>query len=129
MWITRLLIHNARFRFFHAQRQGREGVRYEVKPQKLDRQQWDRPPQNHREEYDKDFRQVTRHQEEHELADVGEDDPPFFHTTMTREWDRLAEAFDWDQGVFDSLNRTALEAAFCDAATKDKIAKRLETRA
>ena len=60
---------------------------------------------------------------------VSTDDPPFFHTTMTREWDRLAEAFDWDQGVFDSLNRTALEAAFCDAATKDKIAKRLETRA
>lgn len=60
---------------------------------------------------------------------ISTDDPPFFHTTMTREWDRLAEAFDWDQGVFDSLNRTALEAAFCDAATKDKIAKRLETRA
>ena len=59
---------------------------------------------------------------------VSTDDPPFFHTTMAREWDRLAEAFDWDQGVFDGLNRTALDAAFCDAETKDKIAKRLETR-
>lgn len=57
---------------------------------------------------------------------VSTDDPPFFHTTMAREWDRLAEAFDWDQGVFDTLNRTALDAAFCDAATKEQIAKKLE---
>ena len=57
---------------------------------------------------------------------VSTDDPPFFHTTMAREWDRLAEAFDWDQGVFDRLNRTALDAAFCDAATKEQIAKKLE---
>ena len=60
---------------------------------------------------------------------VSTDDPPFFHTTMSREWDRLAEALDWDQGVFDTLNRTALDAAFCDAETKDKIAKKLEPRA
>lgn len=57
---------------------------------------------------------------------VSTDDPPFFHTTMAREWDRLAAAFDWDQGVFDRLNRTALDAAFCDAATKEQIAKKLE---
>ncbi|MEH7828993.1 adenosine deaminase [Gemmobacter denitrificans] len=57
---------------------------------------------------------------------VSTDDPPFFHTTMTREWDRLADAFDWDQGVFDTLNRTALDAAFCDAETKAEIAKKLE---
>ena len=60
---------------------------------------------------------------------VSTDDPPFFHTTMAREWDRLAEAFDWDQGVFDTLNRNALDAAFCDTETKTKIAKRLEPRA
>ena len=60
---------------------------------------------------------------------VSTDDPPFFHTTMSREWDRLAEALDWDQGVFDTLNRNALDAAFCDAETKDKIAKKLEPRA
>ena len=60
---------------------------------------------------------------------VSTDDPPFFHTTMSREWDRLAEALDWDQGVFDTLNRIALDAAFCGAETKDKIAKKLEPRA
>ncbi len=30
---------------------------------------------------------------------VSTDDPPFFHTTMRREYDRLAEAFGWDEGV------------------------------
>jgi adenosine deaminase len=59
---------------------------------------------------------------------VSTDDPPFFHTTMTREYDRLAEALDWDEGVFASLNRTALDAAFCDADTRARIAKKLEPR-
>ena len=57
---------------------------------------------------------------------VSTDDPPFFHTTMAREYDRLADAFDWDAGVFQTLARTALDAAFCDAATKTTIAKKLE---
>lgn len=57
---------------------------------------------------------------------VSTDDPPFFHTTMAREFDRLADAFDWDAGVFSRLNRTAMEAAFCDAATRDRILKTLE---
>lgn len=58
---------------------------------------------------------------------VSTDDPPFFHTTMTREFEQLHEAFDWDDGVFDRLTRTALDAAFCDADTKAEIAKKLET--
>ena len=57
---------------------------------------------------------------------VSTDDPPFFHTSMTREYDMLHEAFDWDDGVFATLNRTALDAAFCDIDTKAKIAKLLE---
>ena len=57
---------------------------------------------------------------------VSTDDPPFFHTSMKREYDMLHQAFDWDDGVFATLNRTALDAAFCDADTKEKIAKRLE---
>jgi adenosine deaminase len=57
---------------------------------------------------------------------VSTDDPPFFHTTMEREFARLSEAFDWDEGVFAKLNRTAMEAAFCDVATREKILERLE---
>lgn len=56
---------------------------------------------------------------------VSTDDPPFFHTTMRREYDRLAEAFDWDEGMFLSLARTAAEAAFCDDDTRARLLKRL----
>ena len=57
---------------------------------------------------------------------VSTDDPPFFHTTMTREFEMLAKTFNWDDTVFQELNKTALDAAFCDEATRSVIAKRLE---
>jgi len=57
---------------------------------------------------------------------VSTDDPPFFHTTMAQEYDRLAGAFDWDDGVFRAISRTSLDAAFCDADTRARILKRLE---
>ncbi|SNT38698.1 adenosine deaminase [Tropicimonas sediminicola] len=57
---------------------------------------------------------------------ISTDDPPFFHTTMTHEYERLADAFGWDVADFAALNRVAAEAAFCDAGTRDKILKRLE---
>ncbi|MEZ5912405.1 MAG: adenosine deaminase [Paracoccaceae bacterium] len=59
---------------------------------------------------------------------VSTDDPPFFHTTMTREFDRLADAFDWDEGVFGELNAVALNAAFCDDETRKRIETSLEPR-
>ena len=58
---------------------------------------------------------------------VSTDDPPFFHTTMTREYETLASVFDLGEAEFETLARTALDAAFCDADTKARIAKRLET--
>lgn len=57
---------------------------------------------------------------------VSTDDPPFFGTTMKREYDRLAEAFDWDEGVFAAIARTSIDAAFCDGDTRGRIVKRLE---
>lgn len=57
---------------------------------------------------------------------VSTDDPPFFRTTMTREYERLHEAFDWDEGVFAELARTAADAAFCDEATRKTILDQLE---
>ncbi|MFM2389169.1 MAG: hypothetical protein RLZZ437_724 [Pseudomonadota bacterium] len=59
---------------------------------------------------------------------VSTDDPPFFHTTMAREYDRLAEALDWDRGQFMRIARQSLDAAFCDADTKARIAKLLEAQ-
>ncbi len=57
---------------------------------------------------------------------VSTDDPPFFHTTMAQEYDRLHDAFDWDDGVFQTIARTSLDAAFCDADTRAKLTKKLE---
>ncbi|MCW3784093.1 adenosine deaminase [Defluviimonas salinarum] len=57
---------------------------------------------------------------------VSTDDPPFFHTTMAREYDRLATAFDWDEGVFDEIAKTSAKAAFCDEKTRENILKKLE---
>jgi adenosine deaminase len=57
---------------------------------------------------------------------ISTDDPPYFHTTMEREYEMLHRAFDWDQGVFAKIARTSLDAAFCDKDTKDKISKLLE---
>ena len=57
---------------------------------------------------------------------VSTDDPPFFHTTMTHEYERLSDAFGWTDADFAALNRVAAEAAFCDAATRDSLLKRLE---
>ncbi|MGY3439237.1 MULTISPECIES: adenosine deaminase [unclassified Marinovum] len=58
---------------------------------------------------------------------VSTDDPPFFHTTMTQEYEALARVFEWDEDDFKALNRTAIDAAFCDQATRDTILKKLET--
>ncbi|MFD1056942.1 adenosine deaminase [Paracoccus fistulariae] len=63
------------------------------------------------------------------LADAGvrvtvsTDDPPFFHTTLRQEYDRLAETFGWGDTEFVQINRWAAEAAFCDEATRDRLRK------
>lgn len=58
---------------------------------------------------------------------VSTDDPPFFHTTMTAEYEMLNRTFGWDGGEFSALNEIALAAAFCDDDTRARVAKRLET--
>ena len=57
---------------------------------------------------------------------VSTDDPPFFDTTMTREFEMLEKTFGWGEDDFRALNQTALDAAFCDQTTREKIAKKLE---
>ena len=58
---------------------------------------------------------------------VSTDDPPFFKTTMTDEFDMLAQTFGWDETDFAEINQNAVAAAFCDDATRTKITKRLDT--
>jgi adenosine deaminase len=57
---------------------------------------------------------------------VSTDDPPFFHTSMAREYDMLAEALDWDSGQFRKIALQSIDAAFCDADTQARIRRRLE---
>ncbi|AUH34856.1 adenosine deaminase [Paracoccus tegillarcae] len=54
---------------------------------------------------------------------VSTDDPPFFHTTMSHEYDRLADVFGWGEADFDEINLTGIDAAFCDEATKARLRK------
>ncbi|MEJ8561315.1 adenosine deaminase [Yoonia sp. GPGPB17] len=57
---------------------------------------------------------------------ISTDDPPFFHTTMTAEYEMLHQTFGWGEDDFKAMNDTALAAAFCDEDTKARVAKRLE---
>lgn len=56
---------------------------------------------------------------------VSTDDPPFFRTTLRAEYDALADAFGWAEAEFRQMNLWALDAAFCDTATKDRLKERL----
>lgn len=58
---------------------------------------------------------------------INSDDPPFFHTTLNREYDLAANAFGFDDGTINTFTHTALEAAFVDELTRSKLLKRLET--
>ena len=58
---------------------------------------------------------------------VSTDDPPFFHTTMCREYELLTDAFNWSDADFKELNKTAINAAFCDDETKVRLLKELDT--
>ncbi|SEM48898.1 adenosine deaminase [Loktanella fryxellensis] len=60
---------------------------------------------------------------------VSTDDPPFFHTTMTAEYEGLQRTFGWQEADFRDTNIAAAKAAFCDDATRDAILKRLEPAA
>ncbi|MFY0597662.1 MAG: adenosine deaminase [Cognatishimia sp.] len=57
---------------------------------------------------------------------VSTDDPPFFGTTMRREYEMLHQAFGWDADDFTNLNTTAANAAFCDDGTRQRVLKKLE---
>lgn len=58
---------------------------------------------------------------------VSTDDPPFFHTTMTAEYQALAQTFGYNEAVFAEFARTGVEAAFCDDATRKALSARLDS--
>lgn len=57
---------------------------------------------------------------------VSTDDPPFFHTDMTAEYNALEAVFGMGEAQFARFARTALHAAFCEPEVKAKLAARLD---
>ena len=71
---------------------------------------------------------VARLREREVKVTLSTDDPPFFHTSLTREYEALARAFGWTEADFRAINATAARAAFCDAATQARILSKIEGR-
>lgn len=57
---------------------------------------------------------------------ISTDDPPFFHTTLTAEYEALHDAFGWEEADAKALNLTAARAAFCDETTRETLLKTLD---
>ncbi|MCF6271957.1 MAG: adenosine deaminase [Rhodobacteraceae bacterium] len=55
------------------------------------------------------------------LVTVSTDDPPYFHTDMSAEYRALNKTPGWTRADFDAINRTAMNAAFCDTETKNRL--------
>ena len=56
---------------------------------------------------------------------ISTDDPPFFLTTLSKEYEDLHNAFGWDIEIFNEINKRSLEFAFCDAKLKEKLIQQL----
>lgn len=56
---------------------------------------------------------------------VNSDDPPFFRTSLGREYDSVAATFDLDAAIMNAFTRTAIEAAFVDEPTRKMLLARL----
>lgn len=57
---------------------------------------------------------------------LNSDDPPFFATSVAQEYERVAKAHGWGSADLLAITRTAIDAAFCDEATKAALRVRLE---
>jgi adenosine deaminase len=58
---------------------------------------------------------------------LNSDDPPYFWTTLKREYDIAAEHFGMSDKDLTAVTRTAIEAAFVDRKTKAQLLGRLNT--
>ena len=58
---------------------------------------------------------------------LNSDDPPFFGTTLGKEYASVAETFGWTHDDLLDVSRTAINAAFCDEATRNRLLVRLDS--
>ena len=59
---------------------------------------------------------------------LNSDDPPYFWTSLRKEYDVAAEHFGMDDKALAAVTRTALEAAFVDRRTKTALLAKLDKR-
>jgi adenosine deaminase len=57
---------------------------------------------------------------------INSDDPPFFHTSLKREYELASTAFGFRDDEIDAMTRTAIEAAFVDEATRATLLAKLK---
>ncbi|TYC49201.1 adenosine deaminase [Rhodobacterales bacterium] len=60
---------------------------------------------------------------------LNSDDPPYFGTTLGKEYASVSQTFGWSHEDQMEVTRTAIEAAFCDNATKKRLLVRLDSAA
>lgn len=56
---------------------------------------------------------------------ISSDDPPYFQTTMGKEYENLQRLWGLSERQIRSITETAIEDAFCDDATKSKLKEKL----
>jgi adenosine deaminase len=56
---------------------------------------------------------------------INSDDPPFFRTSLAREYALASSAFGFTDAEIDGMTRTALQAAFVDEATRARLIARI----
>ena len=56
---------------------------------------------------------------------ISTDDPPFFSTSLSKEYQDLHNVFGWGFEIFSQINKKSLEFAFCEAKLKEKLIQQL----
>ena len=57
---------------------------------------------------------------------ISTDDPPFFNTTLSKEYKDLHNVFGWGKDTFYKINQQSLEFAFCEICLKEKLIQQLQ---
>ncbi len=61
----------------------------------------------------------------HLPVSISTDDPPFFSTSLSKEYQNLHNVFGWGFEIFSQINKKSLEFAFCKSKLKEKLIQQL----
>jgi adenosine deaminase len=57
---------------------------------------------------------------------ISSDDPPFMSTTLAHEYQRVQEAYHYDDATMNKITTMAIEAAFVDNRTKEALLAKIK---